>query len=361
MKLPTPKRLPSGNWFIQLRLGGESVPVTEPTERRCVQSARLIKAEYLAGKRIAQTGSDKTLREACTEYIERRASRLSPTSVHQYEKLTTNNFQSIMDIQIDNIDWDTVDRAISEECKRKGRNGKPLAPKTIKNAFLFIISVLRVNGVVFAAPFTLPEVKRIPPQIHPAEVVYGAIAGSDIELECLLAMWLTMSISEIRGLTKSKSINGDKLTIVETVVDVDGVQVRKAGGKEEERTRTQIMPQHIKNLINKREGDIICQRSGRAVYKRLQRLLKDKGIPPISFHKLRHISASTMAALNIPSNYAQEKGGWKTDYTMQTVYTHTFTNERLQADAKMDAFFTKIIDNANENANAISNAPLSGD
>ncbi|MEL7655976.1 MAG: tyrosine-type recombinase/integrase, partial [Bacillota bacterium] len=87
------------------------------------------------------------------------------------------------------------------------------------------------------------------------------------------------------------------------------------------------------------------------VNKRLQRLLAKAGLPQISFHKLRHISASTMAALNIPTNYAQEKGGWKTDYTMQTVYMHTFTEERKKADEKMDDYFSEIIKNANENAN----------
>lgn len=51
MKLPEPRKLPSGNYFIQLRLGGESIPVTEPNRAACIREARAIKAEYLAGKR----------------------------------------------------------------------------------------------------------------------------------------------------------------------------------------------------------------------------------------------------------------------------------------------------------------------
>ena len=35
----------------------------------------------------------------------------------------------------------------------------------------------------------------------------------DIELAVLLAMWLSFTQSEIRGLTKSKSIDGDYITI----------------------------------------------------------------------------------------------------------------------------------------------------
>ena len=71
----------------------------------------------------------------------------------------------------------------------------------------------------------------------------------------------------------------------------------------------------------------------------------------MSFHKLRHLSASVMAMLNIPLNYAQDKGGWKTDHTMQAVYTHTFQEGRRQADSKMNNYFENIIGNANRIAN----------
>ena len=33
MKVPAPRKLPSGSWFIQLRLGGESIPVTAATAK----------------------------------------------------------------------------------------------------------------------------------------------------------------------------------------------------------------------------------------------------------------------------------------------------------------------------------------
>jgi hypothetical protein len=49
MKTPKPRKLPSGSWFIQLRLDGESVPITASTERECVRKAQLIKAENLPG------------------------------------------------------------------------------------------------------------------------------------------------------------------------------------------------------------------------------------------------------------------------------------------------------------------------
>ena len=44
MKVPAPRKLPSGSWFIQLRLGGESIPVTAATAKDCNREAAAIKA-----------------------------------------------------------------------------------------------------------------------------------------------------------------------------------------------------------------------------------------------------------------------------------------------------------------------------
>lgn len=343
MKVPEPRKLPSGSWFIQLRLNGESIPVTADTKKECLDQARLIKAEYLAGKREIKHSDGKTLKQACQEYIDRRRNIKLDTTLAGYEKITRNYFQEIIDLPLTKITWEVMSKEISRECSRTSARGQKLSAKTIINAFGFYSSVLAENGIEFNRDFALPELKRKPIQLPSAEEVYGAVKGTAIELPCLLAMWLTMSISEIRGLTKSKSIYNGQISIVETVVDVDGKAIRKEGGKEELRSRTQTIPPYIQGLIDAVDGDVICPLSSQATNKRLQRLLEKAGVRPVSFHKLRHISASTMALLNIPSNYAQEKGGWKTDHVMKGVYTHTFTAGRQDADRKMDSLFSEII------------------
>ncbi len=342
MKVPEPRKLKSGTWFIQLRLNGVSVPVTGRTSKECRDAAALIKSEHRAGKKIYRR-SEKTLRQAAREYIDRRKGRVSPTTIEGYEKVLRNYFQNILDLPLGKITWEVFDAELSRECNRKSNRGKPFAPKTIKGAFEFYNGILKENNITFDKGFVLPEIKPTPIQLPSAEEVYNAVKGSPIELSCLLAMWLTMTISEIRGLTKSKSIYKGQISIMETVVDVDGKPVRKAGGKEVKRSRTQDIPPYIQSLIDAVDGDVICPLSSKATNKRLQILLEEAGVKKISFHKLRHISASTMAMLNIPSNYAQEKGGWKTDQVMKQVYTHTFTDARKAADRKMDDRFEEII------------------
>ena len=343
MKVPEPRKLKSGTWFIQLRLNGVSVPVTAATARECKQQAALIKAEHIAGKQAIKRPDGKTLRQAANDYITRRKGRIEASSIEGYEKILRNYFQGILDLPLSKLTWEAVDKELSADCNRISARGKKLSAKTIHGAFGFYRSVLGENGIQFDRGFALPEEKRKPIQLPTAEEVYNAVKGTEIELPCLLAMWLTMSISEIRGLTKSKSIYKGQISIIETVVDIDGKPLRKEGGKEELRTRTQDIPPYIQRLIDAVDGDVICPLSSQATNKRLQRRLEKFGVRKISFHKLRHISASTMAILNIPDNYAKEKGGWKTDHVMKSVYTHTFTQGRQDADRKMNELFTEII------------------
>ena len=63
----------------------------------------------------------------------------------------------------------------------------------------------------------------------------------------------------------------------------------------------------------------------------------------ITFHDLRHINASLMAVLKIPDKYAQERGGWKTDHIMKSVYTETFSEERQKVDEIIDGYFEQIL------------------
>jgi integrase len=62
----------------------------------------------------------------------------------------------------------------------------------------------------------------------------------------------------------------------------------------------------------------------------------------ISFHDLRHINASVMAALGIPDLYAMQRGGWSNTATLKQVYQQTFDDERISADDKIDRYFCDI-------------------
>jgi len=347
IKVPPPRKLPSGTWFGRVTVKGERVAVSADSEESYYLKARAIKAGLMEASKAPER---ITLKTACDRYIEQAKGRIKPSVVEGYEKIVRNYFQHLLDLRIDMITEKSLQAAVDAECKRTSSRGKPFAPKTIVNAYLFIATVLHdVAPKIDTSAVKLPEVKRKAIQILTPEQVYSAVQGSDIELPVLLSMWLSFSMSELRGLTKSRSLSNGQISIVDTVVDVKGEAVKDEGGKEEERTRTLDLPPYLAALIDQVEGDVIVPLSAQALSKRFYRRLEKAGLPHMAFHKLRHINASVMAEIGVPDPDANARGGWKTDYVRKSVYTHSFTQVRRDSDQKMDAYFMKIIGNENGN------------
>ena len=90
---------------------------------------------------------------------------------------------------------------------------------------------------------------------------------------------------------------------------------------------------------------------GNTIYRKLKRYLSAAGVKPITFHQLRHVNASVMHLLNIPDKYAQDRGGWSTNYVMHKNYTHAFTAERQTVDQTIDGYFKNIIQHEMQHEN----------
>ncbi len=133
MKIPEPVKLPSGAWFIRLRLGGESIPISALTKTECIQQAQLAKAEYAAGRRRMRYG-DFTLGECLDIYIKRYDPVLSPSTAANYRSMRKTRFRDYMDIPVREIkDWQAM---VNKELKNVGE-------KTVRNAWGLVSAALR--------------------------------------------------------------------------------------------------------------------------------------------------------------------------------------------------------------------------
>lgn len=342
-KITVPKivQLPSGAYRCQLRIHGDSVSITDYDYNTVYGQAVAYKTGLM---KVRSKPDDITLRQAFTKYFDLRRNRLSPTTLERYEKIRDNSFQTIMDMKLSEINKKTLEDAVAAEEGRKGRTNGKQAASSIINSYHLLSTVLHRYAPDIDTSVSLPEKKRKVPQLPEPEEVIRAVKGTDVELPCLLSMWLSLSMSEILGLTKSESIHGDQLTIVKTAVMVGKELVDKEYGKEEERTRSMKIPPYIMHLIDEVETDRLVELTGRQIYYRFQKALKNAGVPLMRFHDLRHMNASVSAMLKIQDAVIQERGGWKTDYVMKRVYTHTFSSERQQADEIINSYFDGILE-----------------
>lgn len=341
MRIPTPVQLPSGNWRCQVRVDGRAYSVTDPDKEKCLAKALQLKT----GMTNRKNPRMMTLRQAANAVIESLEGRRSPTTIAGYRKILRNDFATILDRKLVNLTPRAVDLAVQDMCTREGVNGKPLSPKTIRNNWMFLKMVLDEYAPDLKLKIRLPEVKRNVTILSQENEIIRAVIGTPVELPCLLAAWLSLSMSEIKGLTKSRSLRGDYLLVgEETVVRVDGHEIRKAGGKEASRTRALKLPDYIRHLIDEVDGDVIVPDPASTITGRFYRILEAAGLPHLKFHGLRHLNASIMGELGVDRATARERGGWANNTIMESVYTHSLESAKEDADRKINERFLRVIE-----------------
>lgn len=355
------KKLPSGRWRTLVYSHTEKVwdessqSFINKRKYESFDGDTAAESEYNAAKfklerkRMARP-ENLTLSEAIDKYINSCDNLLSPTTIQGYRKIQRNAFKNIMDVKIASLTNEMLLNAVNEEAKRVSnkntKNPKPISPKHLHNEYGFIRSVLHRYAPLLDTNVKLPQkVVKIKEIIEP-ETIFRIIEDEAVEfkLAVSLAMWLSFTKSEIRGLKRSSIYEGH-LQINQVIVDVENKPIEKKQAKVFTRNRKHKIPPYIQSLIDQLPPDqeYLVTWDGNQLYKRWTRILKNNGLPHMTFHDLRHVNASVMALLQIPDKYAMERGGWKTDSTMKGTYTHTFSKARKDVDQIIDSYFEKQI------------------
>ena len=344
MKVPEPRKLPSGSWFVRVMIDGKSISITKPTKKECQAEAVALKTG-IKKKNIAP--EEMTLKEAYKKHIAKNEAIWSPSTTAGYTRLSKNTFQNLMEYKLKNIDSDMIQREINLMKREKK------SPKYISNAVGFLKSILRTYAPGMDLDFTLPQKKK--PDLRMLDddeikKVLQAAQGDPVELPVLLALWLGMRLSEIRGL-KYKDIKKGRIHVCRAIVDdKDGHGIEK-GTKTYSGDRWLDLPDYISGLIGDGSPeDYIVSLSGQAIYKRFSRLLEKAGVEHCRFHDLRRANAAAMIRLGIDSKYAQQRNGWSTDYMYKQVYAYTMPDRMDEVNAAVNNYFCNKICNDSKNS-----------
>lgn len=341
-----PKATKRGNsWRCVVSLGTDE---NGKRTYKSVTAATKAECEYLAAlavkdaQKAHESLKDPTVEQVIKDYIKRSEDALSPTTIQGYNAVLNFAFKDIMTMPVSKLDNKVMQNAINTECKR-------VAPKTVKNEYGLLSAALRSEcSLAFTVklPKTQHHIKELPP---PGEVMQ-AIKGSDMELPCLLAMWLSFSLSEIRGLMCS-DVTGDYITINRVMVEIHTVPTIKDNAKVETRLRRHRLPEVIKDLIYDTPAWKEYEQTGKdgflvdltrnSIQYRWRRICREHGFN-MTFHDLRHMNASIMLLLGIPDKYAMERGGWSTDHVMKNTYMHTFDSARTAVDDRIDEYMLSL-------------------
>lgn len=342
------RKTKSGKWRIRLYNytdeNGKKIYecITRDTKAECEYAAAEFKKN---GRGAKPEPRSLTVGDVVDQYID-LCRVLSPTTVAGYEKIRRTGFFHLWDVCVTDLTPTSVQAAVNTESMREGRRGR-ISPKTLANEWGLISSSLwKICGLKFDV--RLPQREKTIKEYPEPAAVLEAVRGSSVELPCLLALWLSFSMSEIRGLRWS-DIQGDTITINRVMVDVNGEPTIKRTGKTDARIRRHHLPPYLQQLLANTPHDsgYIVPLTHDQIYGRFQTLCERRGIH-LRFHDLRHLNASVMLQLNIPEKYAMERGGWKTPHVMKSVYQHTFSAERRRTDAAVDSYFEQLLSSISE-------------
>lgn len=335
MKVPEPRKLKSGTWFIQLRLNGVSVPVTASTAKACKHKAELIKAEHRAGKRRIAQAESPILGTAIDEYIKKREAVLSPSTIRGYKAYRNVYFADVMEKPISSVDWQA---AVNAEALA----GK--SPKTIKNAWSLVRSVLLENGqdVTVQLPALKPsEHEWLTPEQIPSFL--KEIKDKPGEAGALLAL-SSLRRSEIYGLDwKDIDLPGKVIHVRSSVVlGADAKPVKRDQNKTASSTRDVpiFLPrlQTVLKAMEKDEGPVVDGNVG-TLRKQIQRACLAAGLPDVGVHGLRHSFASVCYSIGVSELGAMQIGGWNDFQTMRKIYTHLSDFDKQKSAKKLQKFF----------------------
>jgi len=334
MKIPEPKKTAAGKWRIQLRLRGKSIVVSEYDKNKCIAAALAIKHDVI---RKEAEPENLTLGEAMDKYIELRTPVISPAIIRGYKKIRKNCFLELMNIKLNAFTQEKIQRSVNEMAKTK-------APKYITNAHGLLSAVMKEYNPDFRLGTVLPAKKK-PDKIMPDDQdisdIIRAVKGTRIELPVLMALWMGMRVSEIRGATFD-CIKDHRLHINKVIIDDENLRPIEKATKTYSSDRWVSIPPYVESLINAIPGDHaghLTNMSANTIKNAFYRLQEKNSLPHITVHALRHANAAVMLRLGVPNKYAQERGGWSTDSVLKSVYQYTMQDEMKRIDDSVNAYF----------------------
>ena len=358
MKVPEPKKLPSGNYNIRMRLGGEDISITRLTAKECKQEAALIKAEHKAGKRMAtkSKNTESSIGEIIDAYIKSREKVLSPSTISGYRVVRKNRFCNYIDKKPSQIkNWQAV---INAEVVDN------ISPKTIKNSWALLCSAFEYAGIA-PPPVKLPKVmsaQRPWLDADQVQVFIKAIKGKTCEIPALLALH-SLRRSEILALTWDKIDLERNLIRVESsaVPDSNNNLVFKQTTKSKKSRRTVpiMIPQLKEALLSvpeeSRTGRIYTHYQNK-LWEQINQVCAENGLPLVGVHGLRHSFASIALHVGLPEQETMLIGGWEDAQTMHRIYEHISNADRIKSENKLAEFFKSQNKNADENADEVQKA-----
>ena len=290
MKIPKPTILPSGKYFVRLRLNGQSYSHTFDTEKEAEAWALSIKAQYKANQLKQRLPDEqKTIRQLMQEYLE--SATLAEKTVELFRVAMEHHFSQIMDKPYSSIqNWQKIINLELQRCN----------PNTIATLWAKITVSLRFHDL----PVPNVKIPRKPPAVKeyltPEQIplFMDAVKGNKYEIYFLM-MLCSMRVSE--------ALNVKKEDMTEQGIHVRG-------------TKTDASDRIIPWMIPRIKELQLVPTTRTTLTRILRQVCEENNFPALSCHSLRISFASLCYSKGVPDRICMKIAGWTNVQTMHKIY-----------------------------------------
>lgn len=344
--MATIKKTANGRWHAQVFSHTENgkrkyISFTGDTK----QEVQLRVAEFQLNKKNESRPQNLTVEKAIEHYIESKCNILSPKTYKTYVSYR-DYYKPVANIKIGNLSSQDLQLFINDLSKN-------VSPKTVSNIYsLLKSSIIQYCDRSFHV--TMPKKKPVTYQVPTDADVNNLIQNANPRLKLAIILGSQgMRRGEIASLKYSDVLyDFNALYIHSDIVQgVDG-WVYKDTAKTDGSERRLIVPKEVIEMIGHGDPDAyILGILPSTITADFINLRKKLGLQ-CRFHDLRHYMASILHAIGVPDSYIMERGGWKNDSVLKSVYRNTLADKSIHYTSVANDYFKKNILEKQQEADA---------
>ena len=311
------EELPSGSYRVRKTINKQTISIVfdhNPSQLEIMQ------AITDKSKKIPTKGSF----ESCAKsYIASKNNVISPSTIRGYTAILDKLPDDFKRMDVSKVTQIDVQNLINDHAKDH-------KPKTTRNVHGFISAVLsqyRPDMILHTTlPQKMPSEGYIPTEKDIERILEASKDDTFYHIPFQLGI-MGLRRSEICALELS-DIEGNTLSITKALVEDDDNNWVIKQTKTTAGTRQLYIPDSLVKEIQ--DHGKVYDGYPNSIIKGLHRYQDSLGIPRFRFHDLRHFFASYAHSQGISDADIMASGGWKSDYTMKSVYRHEMKQKEAQ-------------------------------
>jgi len=319
------EKLPSGSYRVRKQINKKNISLVFDHKPTQVEVMGELSKQ---ARSVPITGS---FLSCANSYIDSKSNVLSPSTIKGYRAVIKGLPDDFLSMKLSNITQIEVQKLINDYSVDH-------SPKTVRNAHGFISAVLGQFIPDMILHTTLPqkiENKTYIPSEDDIKRILDASADNPFYHIAFQLGIMSLRRSEICALQLS-DIQGNTLTINKALVENEHKEWVVKETKTTAGTREIFIPDSLVKEIQ--ENGKIYDGYPNTLVRGLHKYQDKLGIPRFRFHDLRHFFATYAHSQGISDANIMATGGWKSDYTMKSVYRH----EMKQREAQKQIFNTLL-------------------